>query len=345
MKILLWCWDSRMAWDDQPDEVQHKMATAEQKFAYPKRPEAFLVGFKRMVNYCAKAGIHGVVIWGFLRDSHGGIKAAQELCNYAADQGVAILPGVGLCSYGGYYFEGNHPFNLDTYLRKHPNQVSTAFEDWGGRKVTPVLDPSDPANQKWWRDGLEWMLETFKIGGIDYEMGDFIVNPSQRAAQARKALGFECDENIKEVVVASQDLLKRAFMLKPNGIFINCTYRGYERIAGFPKMPYVNAVPPGTVWEYSFRNTVKKKDFAERYQGAPAHRRYCYLHWFNSSTMTMERDYVSDIARVFPGLHKLDFEFAGTYGEVSAVGDRLADRNYRAQVAWAINPNLSLKDF
>ncbi len=56
---------------------------------------------------------------------HGGAKAARDLCLYARDRGVGILPGVGLCSYGGYYFEGDHPFNLDTYLRRHPERAES----------------------------------------------------------------------------------------------------------------------------------------------------------------------------------------------------------------------------
>ncbi|MEA3341681.1 MAG: family 20 glycosylhydrolase, partial [Chloroflexota bacterium] len=242
-------------------------------------------------------------------------------------------------------YEGDHPFNLQTYLRKHPDRISTAHEEGGGRKVAPVLDPSLPENQKWWRDGLEWMFETFQIGGINYEMGDFIVNPSDRAVQARAALKIECDENIQEIVVATRDLFKVGFSLRPETILINSTYRGLEQVTDFPKMPYIDVLPSQTVWEYNLRGTVRKPDFAQRYQGAPKHRTYGYLHWFNSSTKTMDKDYVAEIARVFPGAHKLGFEFIGTYGEVSAVNNSLADRNYRAQVAWARNPGLQRAEF
>ncbi|MCC6486413.1 MAG: hypothetical protein IT364_02855 [Candidatus Hydrogenedentes bacterium] len=345
MRILLWCWDSRMTWDDEPDKISTRMAAAEQRFVYPKRPESYQLGFRRLVDYCAKNGIWGVIIWGFLRDSHGGVQAAVDLCKYAADRGVAILPGVGLCSYGGYYYEGEHPFNLDTYLAKHPDRVSTAKEEGGGRAVTPVLDPSLEANQQWWRDGLEWMLETFAIGGVDYEMGDFIVNPSDGAVAAREALGFDGDGNIQDVVVATRDVLKHGLAMKPDGVFINCTYRGYQQITGFPNMPYVNAVPPETVWEYTLAAMVRHPGFPDAFAGAPKHRRYGYLHWFNASTKTVEKDYVADIARVFPGLHQLGFEFVGTYGELSAINNPVADANYRAQVAWAKNPELNIEDF
>lgn len=345
MKVILWCWDARMTWDDEPDAIQTRMAASEKKFAYPKRPESFQAGFRRLIDYCAKIGVHGVIVWGFLRDSHGGVAAAADLCKYAADRGVAILPGVGLCSYGGYYYDGDHPFNLDTYLRRYPDRISTAMEERGGRTVTPVLDPSLDANQTWWRDGLDWMLETFQIGGIDYEMGDFIVNPSPGAQAARQALGFKADGNLLDVVVATQSLFRYAVKARPDALFINCTYRGFHQISGFPAMPYVDALPPATVWEYTLTGMVRQSAFPEGMLGAPTHRKYGYLHWFNASTETQETDYVPEVARVFPGAHRLGFEFIGTYGELSAMNNPIADRNYRAQAAWARNPYLDWTRF
>lgn len=338
MKILLWCWDSRMTWDDQPDAILTRMAAAEKKFPYPKRPEAFQTGFRRLVDYCAECGIWGVIVWGFLRDAHGGVAAAADLCKYAADKGVAILPGVGLCSYGGYYFDGDHEFNLDTYLRNHPDRASTAVEDGGGRDhVSPVLDPALEANQKWWRDGLEWMLDTFEIGGIDYEMGDFIVNPSPAAVAARDALGFQADGNVMDVVVATRGLMRRAVELRPRGVFINCTYRGFHQVKNLNAAPYAKALPPETVWEYTLTGMVRRPEFPGGYGNVRPHRMYGYLHWFNASTKTEQKDFTEDIASLFPGLRRLGFEFAGTYGEISPLTSPAADPNYRAQVEQARN--------
>lgn len=345
MKVLLWCWDARMTWDDEPAAIARNMAAAERPFPYLKQPEAYTTGFRRLVDYCAKTGIYGVIVWGFLRDAHGGVKAAQELCKYAADNGVAILPGVGLCSYGGYYFEGDHPFNLGAYLRKFPERVSTAVEDGGHRVVTPVLDPSLEANQQWWRDGLEWMLENFAIGGIDFEMGDFIVNSSAGAVAARTALGFAANGNLLDIVVATKSLMERAVALRPEALFINSTYRGYHQISGFPRMDYAQALPKAVAWEYTLAGMIRRPEFPKGFLGAPEHRKYGYLHWFNASTNSMGKDYVDDIAKVFPGVHQLGFEFVGTYGELSAAASPLADRNYRAQVAWARNPDLRRDTF
>lgn len=332
-----------MTWDDEPMAVTSNAAVSDQPFPYMKKSDAYSIGFRRLIDYCSGNGIHGIIIWGFLRDCHGGIKVAQDLCKYAADKGVSILPGVGLCSYGGYYFEGDHQFNLNTYLRKHPDRISTA--DNFNIKVTPVLDPALKANQDWWRDGLEWMLENFKVGGVDFEMGDFIVNPSTEAIKARTELGFEADGNILDIVTGTMELMERAEKFYHDGLFINSTYRGYHEITGFPKMDYLKPFSKQIVWEYTLKNMIGQPEFPQGFMNAPDHRRYGYLHWMSTAVKDIDKDYVSNIANVFPGLHKLDFEFAGTYGELSAIDNRVVDRNYRAQVAWANNADLQLEDF
>jgi len=337
MKVLLWCWDTRMTWDDEPERIQTRMAASDQQFPYAKSSGAYLTGFKRLVDYCSKNEIWGIIIWGFLRDAHGGIEAARDLCLYARDRGVSIVPGVGLSAYGGYYYEGDHPFNLDTYLKKYPERASIAEEEGGGRQVKSVLDPSLPENRQWWRDGLDWMLENFAIAGINYEMGDFIVNPSKQACAARAALGFETDENILDIVLATRELIQHAYENKSNGIFINALYRGYQQIQNLNDIPYVKALHVSTVWQYTLTGMVGKTNFPDTFAVLPKHRQYGYLHWFNASTHTEAHDYINDIARAFRGANKLGFEFIGTYGELRA-DSLLADKNYQAQSFWAKNP-------
>ena len=55
---------------------------------------------------------------------------------------------------------------------------------------------------------------------------------------------------------------------------------------------------------------------------------------------TLQRWFVS-----LPHCATLGFEFIGTYGELGVQGNPAADRNYRAQTAWARNPALAPEDF
>src|SRR4029079_6562753 len=73
-----------------------------------------------LIDFMSLNRISGVTIYGFLRDSHGGIEAAQEICRYANERGVRILPGIGINSYGGIYWEGNHRYNLSNWLQQNP---------------------------------------------------------------------------------------------------------------------------------------------------------------------------------------------------------------------------------
>jgi len=345
MEIIAWCWDNRMTWDDEPEKVSTKMAVATEPFKYHKKPESFLIGFKRQVDYFASIGITNVIIFGFLREAHGGIQSAVELCKYAADKGVAIIPGVGLCSYGGFYFEGDHEFNLQSYLREHPERASIALHCIKKQEEFPTLDPTLEANQEWWTRGVEWMLETFEIGGINFEMGDHLANTSEAAQQARKALNINCQESIKDIVIATKSIIQRGLEIMPEGLFIDSTYTGYGKTEGFPEMPYVTLLPKDTVWQYSTNATIEMEGFPHSLLGGIPHRTYGYLHWFNSATHSTDKDYVPEIARVFPGFHQLDMDFMGGYGEISAINNPLADRNYRAMVAWAQDATMNIDTF
>lgn len=345
MKIIAWCWDNRMTWDNEPEKISSKMAVSTEPFKYHKKPESFLIGFKRQVDYFASIGITKVIIFGFLRDAHDGVRSAVELCKYASDKGVAIIPGVGLCSYGGFYFEGNHEFNLQSYLREHPERASVAIHCISRKEELPTLDPTLKANQEWWMRGMEWMLETFEIGGINFEMGDHLANTSKAAQQARDALAIRCQESLKDIVIATKSIIARGLEIIPNGLFINSTYNGYGNMIGFPEMPYVSKLPDNTVWQYTADATVNIAGFPDSLLGGVPHRIYNYLHWFNSSTNSNNRDYVPEIARTFPGFHKLNTEFVGGYGEISAINNPLADRNYRAMIAWAQDASMDVEKF
>ncbi len=80
----------------------------------------FLEDYKRPGGLLSKNRISAVTFLWFLRDNHGGVEAAKELCMYASQRGVRILPGVGINAYGGIYWEGESPYNLSNWLRKNP---------------------------------------------------------------------------------------------------------------------------------------------------------------------------------------------------------------------------------
>jgi hypothetical protein len=177
-----WNWDHTTNWEMTQIGVQEIGVMN----PYHKPPDGFLADFKRVVDFMSVNRIAAIAIYGFLRDSHGGIEAAQELCRYANERGVRIMPGVAINAYGGVVWEMDHPYNLANWLRNHP-ELAAQMERPAGFKIDdlafplffPIGDysmrgcPSKPENQSWMEEGIAWLAETFEVGGINIEAGDY----------------------------------------------------------------------------------------------------------------------------------------------------------------------------
>ena len=163
-----WTWDHSTNWvlDDPGNQ------TSGCHNRYLKQPQTYLEDYRRLTDLAANIGVKGVLIWGFLRDSHGGIDAGKKLADNAAAKGVAIMPGVGTTWYGGIYYEGDHPFNIETFVRKHPSARMVGEK---GEPLDQGACPSHPAYLDWLREGLNWLHDEFAIGGTNLENGDFLV--------------------------------------------------------------------------------------------------------------------------------------------------------------------------
>lgn len=178
---LFWTWDHSTNWYLEQNGMQ------DIGFAnpYSKPEDGFLQDYMRLIDFMSMNRINGVTIYGFLRDSHGGIDTAKELCRYANERGVRILPGVGINCYGGIYWEGNHRYNLSQWLNKNPRlraqfEKLTVFELPEFAKLfipdTHYLDaacPSKPENIDYHVEAIQWLAETFELGGINFETGDY----------------------------------------------------------------------------------------------------------------------------------------------------------------------------
>jgi len=179
-----WTWDHSTHWDIESVGLQETGAFN----PYMKQPEEFVAGYERMIDFMSRHGVGGVVIYGLLRDAHGGVEAANRICRYARDRGVRVLAGFAVNSYGGIYYEGQHQFNLPTWLRKHPElAVDTTslpgfqIDDYGflsfpHGEYTMASRSDRPEMERWHLDGLEWLLDTVDVGGVNFEFGDYAGN-------------------------------------------------------------------------------------------------------------------------------------------------------------------------
>ncbi len=164
MKKVWWTWDVRMRW----------------AAGFCSSKESFEANYALAVDAASRHGVDAIVIWGFLRDSHGGVDSARRVCEHAHAHGVMILPGVGIDAYGGVYHEGNSPWSLDTYLAEHgQDQAQNAdgspmLHHWPptAKRARRVGCPSSEALMTYYRDGLDWLTSTFELRGFFIEQGD-----------------------------------------------------------------------------------------------------------------------------------------------------------------------------
>lgn len=189
-----WTWDHSTNWElSQVGQQEIGVFNP-----YGKPPGGFLRDYQRCVDFCSKNRIAAIVIYGFLRDSHGGVAAAQELCAYATERGVRILPGIAIGSYGGCYWEGDNRFNLATWLKADPQHAATLERGVGFQiadlafplnfprsDYTLSACPSAPETMAWMEEGVAWLTETFQLGGINIEAGDYGVCGCARCVARR----------------------------------------------------------------------------------------------------------------------------------------------------------------
>ena len=168
-----WTWDHSTNWVLDDPGIQNSGCYN----TYFKEPETFVEDYRRLTNLASGLGIKGIVIWGFLRDSHGGVEAGKRVAANAASKGVAILPGFGTTWYGGAYYEGAHRYSLDVFLRQHPD-ARMLDEKGQPREFNGKFGacPAHPAYQAWLRESLNWLFREFEIGGLNLENGDLMVD-------------------------------------------------------------------------------------------------------------------------------------------------------------------------
>ena len=186
----LWTWDHSTNWVlDDPRLINFGFQNR-----YLKRPESFTQDYRQLTDFAAGLGVKGIVIWGFLRDSHGGIESAKRVADHAVSRGVAILPGIGTNWYGGAYYEGDHPYNLETFIQKNPG---ARLIDERGQAMDHGVCPTSPRFSEWVRDGVEWMFREFAVGGANLENGDVIVCYDQGCAAHRESWPHEGPEFLR----------------------------------------------------------------------------------------------------------------------------------------------------
>lgn len=187
---LLWTWDHCIQWTAARAGVHDWGASNE----FSGTADDFVRECSLMLRWCGTHGIDGVVVWGLLRDQHGGVDAARRLCDVADEAGVKLLAGIGLNAYGGVYYEGDSQWSLNNHLQAHPEllAINEAGEPHilrpGSFMPQPMIHacPSRPENMEYMVEGLRWLMDTVPLGGVQVEAGDTGVCHCDRCRERRQ---------------------------------------------------------------------------------------------------------------------------------------------------------------
>lgn len=231
-----WNWDLRTRWNTDTDKIVTWCCLLD----YPESTEFFLDNMKRVIDGAVDYRINGITVFGFIRDEHGGIEATQEICRYAAERGINMIPGVGTHHYGGFYYRGNHPFNLDTMLKQNPDSRKM----YQGKKY-PVLCPTDPKGIAWLKEGIHWLFETFEISGVFLENGDYNVCSCPRCERAVRKLKSKNPAFYQYQYLCYLPVLEELDKIKKSKWNIYSTYAGWSPLYGLPAEPLEPQYVPG----------------------------------------------------------------------------------------------------
>jgi hypothetical protein len=327
-----WTWDNRMDWGGPGKPV-----TVMGGGVSHKKAGAYLIDYKRCVDFMADHKFNGLIIWGFLRDHNGGVEAAKELCRYASRRGVRILPGVGTSGYAGYYYEGKNEFNADTWLKKHPEL--RAIQKDGRPHNAPC--PSKKANQDWLDRGAEWLFKEFEVGGVNLEMGDFFVCYCEDCKKARAAIQSDEPDYYKDMAISHMVTLKTMRKLAPQAWLSYATYTGYK--AEMMKTPpkFLSMIPEDSLCQWTLTGMAARFPMDAR---PMAKHSLGYLHWCNSSTHTEDDFYLEQVRSICRNAATVGIEGLDTYGELSDERPN-AEIFYLAWEAWLWDPDMTVDQF
>ena len=331
-----WNWDNRMEWGGG-GKIATTMASVRGGSDYGKNADAFLIDTKRCVDYMADHKFNGMILWGFLRDVHGGVEAGKEISRYAKERGVRILPGVGTSGYGGIYYEGKHLYNADTWLAAHPELRAV---DEQGHQYN-ALCPSKKENQEWLNDGVLWLFKTFDIGGVNLEMGDFLVCHCDKCKRARAAIHSDDPDYYKDMAISHKVTIETVHSEFPDAWLSYATYTGYT--ADMMKHPpaFLNMIPDYALCQWTLTSMAQHwpsgiKPMAKNNIG--------YLHWCNLSTHTEDDFYLWQVRNICTNAKRAGFEGLDTYGELDPERPN-AELFYLAWEAFLWDPDMSIERF
>jgi len=348
MKTFLWTWDYRMRWAPRQRPIERTLGGA----PYPWGRDTFVDDYRRLIDTASAAHIDAVVVWGFLRDSHGGQGAAWRVMDRARAAGVRLMPGVGVCAYGGIYWEGDHRYSLEVWLQEHPELAAIdadgnrMLRGANGRKNS-VACPSKEANIEWTVEGLNWLCRNFDVGGIEFQTSDEGVCQCAECQQYGDRSGPISFQDIERLL---PPLIKEVRHHNPDAWILCSTSAPLtrERISA---RPFAGELPGDTMVAWFIdafpgdASRCQEWNLVARYRQGdrPPTGHDVGMLPYNSPAAFDEDDiHVERLHRAAAVARDIGFEGLMTFGELGGLSHRI---NYAALATFARKPDIDPRAF
>ncbi|MCX6625512.1 MAG: hypothetical protein NTY38_31515 [Acidobacteria bacterium] len=338
-----------------------KLPKSESVRIWNKRPEAFLKNMKLVIDYMSEHKLNGLILWGFLRDNHGGVEAARAVCEYANERGVKIIPGAGIDRhYGGFYHEGRHEFNLETRAEEYP-LLRSVNSSGGYEPRTLCLEL--PENRDWVRRGTRWLFETFPIGGVNVEFAEHGTCYNQACIDARKKQPGNQSDFSKDLARIMPFVMNEANAVAPGAAASYVTYGAFTPEMQAEPPLHVRVAPDFAIcqWTLTRMLTLAVPDRDNRRTAPawaeglgvspwpeglrpPGRNNLGYLHWNAFYTKNQKGFFVEAYRDAARKAFQHGFQGLDTYGEEWA-GFPNVELSYLAFSEFTYNPELTGEEF
>jgi hypothetical protein len=317
------------------------------------KPRTYQGQLAAIVDYMSARRLNGLTLWGFPGGQDGSIDTAQALCSYALQRGVRILPRIGLTASEGLFSE-NHAFNLAAWTKAHP-ELRAVNKD--GSFQDRTLCPEKAQNRQRYREGLQWLFQNLRVGGVSLELEPFFVCYSEDCKNARQTTGGSDPEYSKDLARFAGFVAEEVRKLDPNAWVAYTTGTGFD-VESIQRSA-AGAIPPGQRAAFPPEFVEKIPEFAlAQWELAPMLKAGIWPSPFKASgkhglgllrsvgepTPTVQEIYWKRMEEVTH--HTIASNLEGLVAEAqSSPDDGAADLNYLIFSELSFNPAANLDEF
>ena len=357
----LWTWDHSTNWCGDPTMVESGCFNL-----YRKEPGSFVEDYTALLEFAGARDIPYLMIAGLFRDSHGGEQSVTELLRVARECGVKVLAGIGVNSYGGYYWEGEHLYSLETWLRDHPELRAVVPEapiTWRpGLHGLGMACPTREETVRWYEDGMRWLLDNFDVAGAYLETGDYgicqcelCVARSKEREQAKAGLAALAEQDFineaiagrvshDDIAIAMPTVIDAAYAARPDCDVVYATYSGFSAATAERPPAFTDTISPKAICQWTLTDMPYPQPWGEASLRPPAARNIGYSHLTSQwgAANTRHRVALRYIREQFARAADSEMEGVFIHGEQSPDMCFAARMNYEAFAYFRRNPGAGL---